>query len=141
MRETRLWLQRCVSQWCEAPQEERAQCIAQTNIMYVSERGIKQGQEKDSIHKAMRAKMQCCFRWYSLVAKLYPGHDCGFFRSGGCGYLKFSHSLTTAVCDSVFGSWKLRKCWCPSARFSKTTANLAAKISKVRSLCWQRRIR
>ena len=47
--------------------------------MYVSERGIKQGQEKDSIHKAMRAKMQCCFRWYSLVVKLYPGHDCGFF--------------------------------------------------------------
>ena len=64
-----------------------AQCIAQTNIMYVSERGIKQGLEKDSIHKAMRAKMQCCFRWYSLVGKLYPGHHCGVFSSGGCGYL------------------------------------------------------
>ena len=41
--------------------------------MYVSERGITQGLEKDSIHMAMRAKMQCCFRWYSPVVKLYPG--------------------------------------------------------------------
>ena len=27
----------------------------------------------------MRAKMQCCFRWYSLVGKLYPVHHCGVF--------------------------------------------------------------
>ena len=41
----------------EGPIRRTAQCIAKTNIMYVSERGIKQSHEKDSIHKAMRAKM------------------------------------------------------------------------------------
>ena len=40
-----------------SPTRRTAQCIAQTNIMYVSERGIKQDLEKDSIHMAMRAKM------------------------------------------------------------------------------------
>ena len=37
--------------------------------MNVSERGITQGLEKDSIHVAMRAKMQCCFRLYFLVVR------------------------------------------------------------------------
>ena len=63
-----------------------AQCIVQTNIMYVSERRITQGLETDSIHFAMRAKMQRCFRWHCLVEKLYHGHDRGIYSSGGCGY-------------------------------------------------------
>ena len=53
----------------------RVQCIAQTNTCMFCERGIKQGLERDSIHMAVRAKIQCCFRWCCLVGKLHPGHD------------------------------------------------------------------
>ena len=85
--------------------------------MYVSERGITQGLEKDSIHVAMRAKMQCCFRWYFLVVKLYPVHHRGFSpqvdvdTSFDLSSLPvpslawreiFSRSLTTAVCVTRF---------------------------------------
>ena len=125
--------------------------------MYVSERGITQGLEKDSTHVAMRAKMQCCFRWYFLVEKLYPVHDCGFSpqvdvdTSFDLSSLPvpslawreiFSRSLTTAVSVTRFfapGSCANVCVFCMVS--SKKLPIWAAKISKVRSSCWQRRIR
>ena len=43
--------------------------------------------------------------------------------------VRFSHSLTTAVCDSVLSSWEAAKMLVLSARFSpqKKTANLGSK--------------
>ena len=150
---------RCASQWCEAPQEEPHNASPRPTSCMLLEKESHKAWEKDSIHMTMRAKMQCCFRWYSLVGKLYPGHDRGFlllrwmrillltcprclcFRLLG---VRFSHSLTTAVCDSVL--WlprSLRKCWCFLHGFPlpKSCQFVAAKISNVRSSCWQRRIR
>ena len=63
-----------------------AQCIAQSYITHVSERGITQGLEKDSIHKAMRAKMQCCFHWCCLVEKYWRELE-AWVVNGGAGHL------------------------------------------------------
>ena len=100
---------------------------AQTDIMYVSEKGIERGSDEESIHMAVP-------RYKVLVT--CP--SCWFVGRLG---VRFLRSLTTTV--SVIRFWLLEaaKISMPRARFPSLLATWVAKTSKVRSLSWRRKIR
>ena len=100
---------------------------AQTDIMYVSEKGIERGSDEESIHMAVPRD-----------SVLVTCPSCWFVGLLG---VRFLRSLTTTV--SAIRVWLLEaaKISMPRARFHSLLATWAAKTSKVRSLSWRRKIR
>ena len=99
----------------------------QTDIKYVSEKGIERGSDEESIHMAV-----------PRVNVLLTCPSCWFVGRLGVIFLR---SLTTTVSVIRFGLLEAAKIWMPRARFSSLLATWAAKTSKVRSLSWRRKIR
>ena len=100
---------------------------AETDIMYVSEKGIERGSDEESIHMAV-----------ARDSVLVTCPSCWFVGRLG---VRFLRSLTTTV--SVIRFWLLEgaKISMPRARFPSLLATWVAKTSKVRSLSWRRKIR